>query len=149
MRTHMRTQAKVYANAYANDHANGYANAMLLRDQSTYVPNSNVRVLSDPLSCTGDPKERSPLRGSLAREDRGKEQMPPVATPTFRLLCVMVHHVLDRLGPDADPSAVIDALKWDLARAQLPSPPPHHFEALFEAVTMARAKGYRTPRRRA
>jgi hypothetical protein len=67
--------------------------------------------------------------------------------PSFKLLCVMVHHVLDRVGADADPSEIIDGLKWDIARARLSYPPPHHFTAVVEAVRLARLKGYLTPRK--
>ena len=73
---------------------------------------------------------------------------PPTLTPAppFRVLCVMTHHVLDRLEPDAAPSEIIDELKWDLARARMRYPPPEHFAAVVDAVTLARAKGYLTPR---
>jgi hypothetical protein len=66
--------------------------------------------------------------------------------PSFRLLCVMTHYVLDRLGTEAPPSDVIDELKWDVARAGFDYPPPEHFAAVADAVRLARAKGYCTPR---
>jgi hypothetical protein len=65
--------------------------------------------------------------------------------PTFAMLCVMTHHVLDRLGPDAQPSDIVAELKCDVARAGFSYPPPDHFTAVAEAVAYARAKGYRTP----
>jgi hypothetical protein len=67
-------------------------------------------------------------------------------TPSWRMLCVLTHYVLDRLGPDAAPSDVIDELKWDVARAGLDYPPSEQFAAVADAVLLARAKGYRTPR---
>jgi hypothetical protein len=75
---------------------------------------------------------------------------PPTLTPApaFRVLCVMTHYVLDRLAPDAAPSDIIDELKWDLARARMQYPRPEHFAAVVDAVTLARSKGYLTPRGR-
>lgn len=67
--------------------------------------------------------------------------------PSYRLLCVMTHHVIDRLGTEAEASRVIDELKWDLARAHLASPQPHIMAGLYDAVSLARRKGYRTPQR--
>jgi hypothetical protein len=67
-------------------------------------------------------------------------------TTSFRLLCVMTHTVLDRLGHDAPPSDLIDELKWEIARAHLSAPPPEHFAAVVDAVQLARSKGYLTPR---
>jgi hypothetical protein len=66
---------------------------------------------------------------------------------SFKLLCVMTHHVLDRLGPDAPASDIIDELKWDLARAGLDYPPSEQLAAVADAVPLARSKGYRTPTR--
>jgi hypothetical protein len=70
----------------------------------------------------------------------------PLPVPPFRMLCVMMHYVLDRLGPDALSSDLIDELKWEIARAHLSAPPPDHFAAVVDAVQLARAKGYLTPR---
>ena len=67
--------------------------------------------------------------------------------PPFRVLCVMAHHILDRLGPSATLSDIIDELKWEIARASLAYPPPHELAGVAEAVVLARAKGYRTPTR--
>ena len=71
---------------------------------------------------------------------------PPV--PSFKLLCVMTHHVLDRIGTDADVSDIVAELKTALAHARLAYPPPDHFAAVADAVRLARAKGYLTPRRK-
>jgi hypothetical protein len=60
----------------------------------------------------------------------------------------MTHHALDRLGPDAETSELVDELKTLIARAGLAYPPPHHFTAVTAAVRLARAKGYLTPSRR-
>jgi hypothetical protein len=67
--------------------------------------------------------------------------------PSFKLLCVMAHHVCDTLPAGAMPSDIDDALKWEIARAHLEYPPPHWLAAVREAVVTARAKGYATPRR--
>lgn len=66
--------------------------------------------------------------------------------PSFAQLCVMMHHVLDRVGADAPPSEIIGELKDDIAHAGFGNPPPHHFIAVADAVVFARAKGYATPR---
>lgn len=68
--------------------------------------------------------------------------------PSFAALCVLTHHVLDRVGVDALPSDSLDEVKWDLARAGFDYPPPDRLAAALEAVTAARAKGYTTPRTR-
>ena len=71
-----------------------------------------------------------------------------LAAPPFKLLCVMAHYVLDRIGKDAPVSEIVAELKIDLARAQLHAPPPDHFTAVADAVMLARKKGYLTPTRR-
>ena len=81
-------------------------------------------------------------------ESRRKTTTEPTPEPSYRLLCVLTHYVLDRLGPDAPASDIIDELKWEIARARLSYPPPEHFAAVVDAVQLARAKGYLTPRGR-
>ena len=66
----------------------------------------------------------------------------------FPLLCVIVHHVCDCLE-GLEPVAVsdiVDEAKGIAARASLRYH-PYDIGAAVEAVLVARAKGYYTPRR--
>lgn len=74
--------------------------------------------------------------------------MPNPQPPTHAQLCVLAHHAFDRLGVAAVPADVVDALKWDCARAGFEYR-TRELSAAVDAVAVARQKGYRTPRRRA
>ena len=76
---------------------------------------------------------------------RGLPRPQPAAA--FRPLCVITHHVVDRLGPGVPISDVLDEVKWACARARLDYDRAPIREAV-EAVHTARQKGYKTPRRR-
>ena len=69
-----------------------------------------------------------------------------MTTPDVPLLCAMMRHVLDRLGPDAPASDLIDELKWEIARARLSYPPPEKLVGVVDAALIARSKGYFTPK---
>lgn len=68
----------------------------------------------------------------------------PRPSPSFAQLCVLVHHVVDRLGEAAAVVDIVDELKWDCARAKLEYATADLAGAV-EAVVVARRKGYRTP----
>jgi hypothetical protein len=67
---------------------------------------------------------------------------PHLAKPSFRQLCVLAHHVYDRLGEEADPGDVLDDLKWVCAAARLDYR-GDGIRAAVESVRVARQKGYR------
>ncbi len=68
-----------------------------------------------------------------------------MTSASFRQLCVIAHHVFDRLGDLAGPSDVVAEMKDVCGRAGLVHRLSRDLVKAADAVAVARAKGYGTP----